>query len=179
MSDSAPITWFTEDPTTILVVGGIALIVLLGFLLKTGRGAVLYAMAGVALFMGLAVLIDKLVVTDRERIENVIYDAADAAKRNDLNAVVAFISPSVPAVQQEARHWVGQAKLDEVTITNMRVDLDRSTSPPIATAVFRGFAQGQLRDRNAIYAGTYFGLITAHFRLEGGKWLVIDFRHEP
>jgi hypothetical protein len=177
--DSAPITWFTEDPTPILIAGGITLIVLLVFLLKTGRGAILYAMAGVALFMGLAVLIDKLVVTDRERIANVIYDAGAAAKRNDLSAVVAFISPSVPAVQQDARRWIGQAKLDEVTITNMRIDLDRSTNPPTATAVFRGFAQGQLRDRSAVYAGTYFGLITAHFRREGDRWVVTDYDHDP
>ena len=46
--------------------------------MKTGRGLVLVAMAAVAAFMGLAVLVDALVVTDRERVENVIYEAAAA-----------------------------------------------------------------------------------------------------
>ena len=136
-------------------------------------------MAGVALFMGLTVLIDKLVVTDRERIESVIYAAAAAAEQNKLDAVVEFISPSVPAVRHEAEHWIRQAKLDDVTITNMRIVLDRSTNPPTALAVFRVIAQGQLRDRSAVYPGTYFGLITAHFRLEAGKWMLIDYQHEP
>ena len=61
----------------------------------------------------------------------------------------------------------------------MRVDLDRTTTPPTATAIFKGIAQGQLRDRNAVYGGTYIGLITAHFRKEGDRWLVTDYDHEP
>ena len=47
MSDSAPIIWFTEDTTTLFIAGGIAIVVLLGFFFKTGRGALLLAMAGV------------------------------------------------------------------------------------------------------------------------------------
>src|SRR5262245_66549345 len=90
-------TWLTEDPTPILIAGGIALIVLLVALLKTGRGVVLMAMVGVALLMGLALLIDKLVVTDRESAADVIYQAAAAAEENKPEVVLSFISPSAPA----------------------------------------------------------------------------------
>src|SRR5215813_10738404 len=107
MSDSAPIIWFTEDPTPILVGGGLILLVLGGFFLKSGRGIILLAMALVALTMGLAVLIDRLVVTDREAVANTIYDAAAMAERNDLNGVMEIISSDAPEVRAEARHWIG------------------------------------------------------------------------
>ncbi len=93
MTDSAPIIWFTENPTPILVGGGLALLVLAGFFLKSGRAAILIAMALVAAVMGLAVLTDRLIVTDREQVANTIYDAAAAAERNELNAVMDIISP--------------------------------------------------------------------------------------
>jgi hypothetical protein len=108
VSDSAPITWFTEDPTPIIVGGILCLFVLGMFFLKSGRGIILVGMACVAQIMGLAVLIDHLVVTDREQVANVIYQAAAAAERNDLEAVTAFISPSATEVKAEARHWISR-----------------------------------------------------------------------
>jgi hypothetical protein len=180
MSDSAPITWFTEDPTPILVVGGIALVILLVMLLKTGQGLYLIIMAGIAAFMGLAVLIDKLVVTDRERIEQVVYDAAQAAEQNRFDAVIACISPTATAVQQEARRWIGpRTKFNLVSITGMRVDLDHGRNPPTATAVFHVIASGQAGDRTMVYGGGYNGVITAQFRKEGDRWMVIAYDHDP
>src|ERR1051326_3688214 len=126
MLDSAPFTWFTENPLPILIGGGVALLVLLVLLLKTGRGLILTALLGVAVFMGLALLIDRLVVTDRERVADVINQGAAAAQRNDLDAIVNLISPSATDVRAEARRWVGQARLEEVTIAAMDVTLNRA-----------------------------------------------------
>jgi hypothetical protein len=179
MFESAPFTWFTENPLPILTGGGVVLLVLLVLLLKTGRGAILTAMLGVAILMGLAVLIDRLVVTDRERVANLVYEAAAAAQRNEIEPIIANILPSATAVRAEARRWIGQARLSDVTITNMRVDLDRGAKPPVATAVFRVIAKGEIRDRTAVYPGDYFGLITAHFVRSEDRWMLADYEHEP
>ncbi len=137
-------------------------------------------MAGVAAFMGLAVLIDKLVVTDRERIEQVIYDAAEAAEQNRFDAVIACISPSATAVQLEAKRWIGpRTKFNLVSITSMRVELTRADKPPTATAVFHVIAQGQAGDRSIVYGGGYNGVITAQFRKEGERWMVTEYDHNP
>ena len=95
MSDSAPITWFTENPAPILIAGIVVLLALGGIFLKSGRGFLLVAMAGVASFMAVAVLIDHLVVTDREQVANTIYMMAAAAERNDLNAVIDHVDPDL------------------------------------------------------------------------------------
>ena len=164
MSDSAPITWFTENPTPIFTIGGIALIILLVLFLKSGRAVILMAMAGVVLFMALAVLIDRLVVTDREQVANVIYRGAVDAQRNDLNAIMAIISPSAAQVRDEARHWIGQAKLEDVSISAMDVQLNRTANPPTATADFRVYARGQILDRGTPYPANYLGHLTVHFQ---------------
>jgi hypothetical protein len=177
MSDSAPIIWFTEDPTPILIAGGITLIVLLVFLLKTGRGAILYAMAGVAFFMGLAVLIDKLVVTDRERIEKVIYDAAAAAERNELSAVANYISPSKPAIRSEIQRWIGQVTIESVTVGGLNVEVDRKSTPPTAIARFWFIGKGKLK-RGDLAHDTFPGRLLVKFQKEGDRWLVTDYERD-
>jgi len=179
MFDSAPFTWFTENPLPILIGGGVVLLVLLVLLLKSGRGVILTAMLGVAIVMGLAVLIDRLVVTDRERVAKLVYEAAAAAQRNEIEPIIANILPSATAIRAEARRWIGQVKLSDVTITNMRVDLDRAARPPAATAVFRVIAKGEVRDRTAVYPGDYFGVITAHFVRQDDRWMLSDYQHDP
>ena len=107
-------TWLVEDPTPVYmllgtlavalaagfwikrrrayVLGcGLVLLTLGVFFLKSGRALILVAMAGVALLMGLAIVIDRVVVTDREQVANIIYDCAAAAERNDLDAVLAHV----------------------------------------------------------------------------------------
>jgi hypothetical protein len=179
MSDSAPVTWFIEDPTTLLIAGGIAILVLVGFFFKTGRGVLLLALAGVAAIMLLAVLIDSLVVTDREAIANIIYQSAVAAEENRLSDLKAYISPIADAVRREADHWIGRVKLETVYITAMRVDLNRQANPPAAQAVFRVLARGTMSDRTMTVGGGYSGLVTVDFEKQGDRWWVTGVQHEP
>jgi hypothetical protein len=178
LSDSPPITWFTEDPTPIIVGGVFALLVLGVFFLKNGRGVMLLSMAGVALVMGMAVLVDRLVVTDREQVADVIYGAAAAAERNDLDAVTSFISPTAPQVKAEARRWIGQAKLESVNISAMEVTLDRAAKPMTATAEFRVYATGQFTDRGAPYPFKYLSRLLVKLQQEKNGWLVTDYERD-
>lgn len=178
MWDSAPIIWFTEDPTPILVCGGLVLLVLGGLFLKSGRAGVLIAAALVAVVMGAAVLIDRFVVTDREQVANTIYGAAAAAERNDLNAVADFISPTAPEVKAEARRWIGQAKIESVSISAMEVTLDRAAKPMTATAEFRVFATGQLTDRSMPYPFKYLSRLEVKLMQSGKQWLVTAYERD-
>ena len=179
MSDSAPVTWFTEDPTTLFIAGGVAIIVLLGFFFKSGRGVLLLAIGGVVLLMLLALLIDALVITDREAIENIIYKSAEAAEANRLNEIKEFIAPGASAVRAEADRWIGHIKLEWVSITAMRVDLNKTANPPKAEAVFRVLARGTMSDRNMTIGGGTSSLVTVDFVKQGDRWWVNGVAHEP
>jgi hypothetical protein len=179
MSDSAPVTWFTEDPTTLFIAGGVAILVLLGFFFKSGRGVLLLAIGGVVLLMLLAVLIDALVVTDREAVEGIIYKCAAAAEANQLNEIKAFIAPQANAVRAEADRWIGRVKFEWVSITALRVDLNRTANPPTAQAVFRVLARGTMSDRTMSYGGAASSLVTVDFIKQGDRWWVTGVAHEP
>jgi hypothetical protein len=174
MSDSAPITWFTENPAPIIIAGIVALFVLGGIFLKSGRSVILLGMAGVALFMALAILIDHLVVTDRESVEQVLYQGATAAERNDLNAVVGFISPSAAAVRTEAQHWIGQVVIESINIGGLEVTVDRKTNPPTATAHLWFLGKGKLKRGDTIHEN-FPGRLTINFQREGDRWLVTAY----
>lgn len=175
--DSPPITWFTENPTPILVAGGMMLVLLVVFFLKSGRIVLFWPMGAVLAFLGLTVLIDHLVVTEREQVQNVIYDAARAAEQNRLEQVIDCISPSAPRVRDEARRWIGQAKLESVTIAQLEVTVDKSKQPFTATAHFWVRAQGEARSATTIYRN-YIGRLVVNFRWEGGRWLVTDYQRD-
>lgn len=177
MLDSPPITWFTENPTPILVTGGMVLMLLAVFFLKSGRLVLLWPAGAVLAFMGITVLVDKLVVTDRERVQNVIYDAAAAAEKNHLNEVIDYISPSATKVREEAQRWIGQAKLESVTIAQLEVTVDKSKQPFTATAHFWVQAQGEAHTAAAIYRN-YIGRLVVEFKKEGDRWLVTAYQRD-
>ncbi len=177
MLDSAPIIWFTENPTPILVAGGMMIMLLLVFFLKSGRLVLLWPAGAALAFMGLTVLIDHLVVTDRERVQNVIYDAAAAAEQNHLEKVIDYISPSATHVRDEARRWIGQAKLESVTIAQLEVTVDKSKRPYTAVAHFWVRAQGTAHTETAIYRN-YVGRLVVDFQLEGDHWLVTAYQRD-
>jgi hypothetical protein len=179
MTYSAPVTWFTEDPTTLLIICGVAILVLLGFFFKSGRGVLLLAIGGVVLLMALALLVDALVATDREAVESVIYKCAAAAEANQMNEIRDQIAPAANAVRREADRWIGQARLTSVYITAMRVEVNRQANPPTAQAIFHVIAQGSLNDRNMPIAGAYNGVATVDFVKQGNRWWVNGVVHEP
>jgi hypothetical protein len=85
---------FVESPWPILFIG-IAIEAVLAFLLlRTGLGKYLIAMIGVALLVVAGLIVERLVVTDREAVEQTLDTAVAAARRNDLEGALNCISPS-------------------------------------------------------------------------------------
>jgi hypothetical protein len=168
-------SWLTDDPTPIFIAGGTALLVLLVFLLKTGRGVILLAMAGVVLCIVAAIAIDAMVVTDREVVEQTLLSAAAAAESNNLDAVEKFISPSVPHLNGQARSWISQIILESVSINGIRIEIDDSKTPPVATANFWYVAHGRLKRGDTVHERVP-GRLTVKLQKEGDRWLVTDYQ---
>jgi hypothetical protein len=115
-----------------------------------------------------------LVLTDRERVENVIYQAAAGAERNDLDAVAAFVSPSAPQIKAEIRRWIGQMNIESVSIGSLEVTVDRTTGSPTATAKFWYIGQGKWRRGDTVH-DRIPGKLKVDFRKEGEHWLVTGY----
>lgn len=131
-----------ENPMPILLFGILAEAVLAFLLFSTRRGVLLWPMGGVLLVVVLGVLAERWIVTEKERVEQTLYDAAAAVQSNDIKAVEAFIAPSPQSdVLRRVSYYMGEVQFDEVNVRNLSVTVNQLTSPPTAEARFDGNAR--------------------------------------
>jgi hypothetical protein len=165
---------FVESPWPILFVGIAVEAVLALLLLQTGRGKFLIAMLGVAVVVVIGLIVERLVVTDREAVEHTLDAAVVAARNNDLDGLLACIAPSAQKPSKLSRWVHDNFEIEEGHISDLKIMVSRLTSPPSATAEF--LAVGRGRDRAGVFP--YQGFVqrvTVELQLQGGRWLVTDY----
>ena len=164
---------FLESPWPIITVG-IVLEAILGVLLfTTRRGVLLVAVVGVLALVGLGVLVERLVVTERERVEMTLDEGIAALKSNNLKRVYAVLAPSAEGVRRQVQMGYALVTITDVSLHNIEIELNDLTSPPTAEAkfdvvvYFRGKSSMITHDR-------WPGKFTLHFEKQGERWLVVD-----
>jgi len=166
-------SWLLEDPTPTLVAAVLAEAVLTVALVKTGRGALLWAIAGVALLAALLLALEWLVVTDRERVEQTLSGAARALEANDPQALMAFIDPVSPMRSRVSRE-MSAVKVQRATFSRLDVTVNRLTSPPTATADFMGYVNAKDR-RGEVPYENFSHRIVVQMREDGDRWLMTGY----
>ena len=168
---------FLESPWPILFIGIAVEAILAIVLLQTRLGRVLWAVIGVAAFVLLGLLVEWLVVTEQEAIEHTLDEAVAAVEANDLDRVLACISPRAAKPRSEARWILGRADMKRARINGLEIKINRLTNPPTATAKFQ--AIGAARDRlgEIPYQG-FAQNVTVDLRKEGDRWLVTGYTVE-
>ncbi|HWC88095.1 MAG TPA: hypothetical protein VG433_00510 [Pirellulales bacterium] len=166
-------TWFTENPWPFLLVGLLVEVVLVVILISTGRGALLSAIAGVAVLNIVLLVTERIVVTDREQVAATLDELAGALTTGDAPTVLAFIAPSATELRARAEHGLQQVKINEARVLpGLQVTLSERADPPSATAAFNArFSFKLLRGAAAPYE---IGLRHFFVNLEkrDGRWLL-------
>jgi hypothetical protein len=173
-------TWLVEDAWTIfLCCLALGLVVVL-LLLQISRGYALLGLLGMALFTGGLLLVERLVVTDRERVENSLYELADALVNNDVPLATSYISPrSTPRVRDDAGFYLRRMKVTKANIgSDLKTTVNRLTSPPTARATFTGRLEAQFELGGATPLN-YVGRFTLELELDGDRWLITDYDKTP
>ena len=169
-------TWLTEDPTMTIVLGGMVIAVLAVALFKTGRGVFLFAMLGAILVVAALVLVEHLIVTEREKVYQTIFDVAAAFEANDRDAVRSFIAPQSRQISRDADRLLSIVKIEEVKITDgPQISIDDYTSPPTADVELVAIAYGTSTVGGFRPAPTR---LYVTLRLQDGRWLVESYRSE-
>lgn len=150
-------TLFTEDPTYLLwACGAVALACLIA--LKVTQQGKFLLWAGVCVLVAvLALLVDWLVVTDREKVETVVRDIASAAAAGDAARVLTHLTDDVQIGDTRRRvpgivmrgfvqSQLEQTKFDFLSLTNMDVQVGEQTGR--GTATFRAFGSGSWNQSN-------------------------------
>jgi hypothetical protein len=167
-------TYFTENSLWMIFVG-IAVEAVLGVILfRTGRGKTLWAMIAVAVLLIVGVTVEKLIVTEKEEVENTLDGIMAALEANDLDRVLGYIAPEARSTQERARWAMDHVIVESATMYRLDITVNRLTSPHTAHAEF--FGHIAYRGRKAeIPSGNYGSPFYVDFRKEGNRWLV--FRH--
>jgi len=165
---------FVESPWPILFIGIAVEAVLAFLLLRTGQGKFLIAMLGVAAFVVVGLVVERLVVTDREAVEQTLDAAVAAVRKNDLNGVLDCISPSAQDDRNHIRWVLGRVDVQEAHISDLDIKVNRLTSPPTADAKFLAVGRGKDKKGEWPYQG-FAHRVVVQLRLEGGRWLVTGY----
>jgi len=164
---------FVESPWPFLLIGIAAEAILAILLVQTGRGKFLVAMIGVGALTLLALLVERLIVTDREAVENTLDAAVAAVEANDINRVLAFTAPTAQKPRADAQWILSRFEVQMARITGLDITVNRLTSPRTAKAKFLAIGHG--RDRQGQMPYTSFSQhVVVELRLYGDRWLVTE-----
>lgn len=160
-----------EDPT-LLIVGGLLAELVLGVVLwQTGRGVLLWYMAGVAALTMLGIVVERLVVTPREQITIMIDDARRAVIVNDLPGTLAFVTPEAGDERALVTDALRRGKFSDAKIHSLEIELEPGRNPQRAEARLTGMVA--FRDQHGEFAHDNFP-VRLHIKLErrNQHWLV-------
>ncbi len=163
--------FFSENPWKFVIGGALVEIGLVIALVKSGRGFWLAWIGGVAIVAAGLILVERLIVTEREQVEITLYDAAEAVEKNDINAVMKFIAPAAPR-REELRARLPRYHIEKVSIKNdLKITVNDKTSPPSATAEFHVVVTGGDRGGNAHDVSLPFYFVV-FFERDKDRWLI-------
>ncbi len=99
-----------ENPWWIIFTGVIIEAVLGIILYRTGRGALVWAMLAVLVLMVSGVIVERLVVTERERVEMTLDGIVAALEANDLNRVLSYVALEAVETRRRAAWAMSASK---------------------------------------------------------------------
>ena len=169
-----------ENPIPIILFGIFAEAVLGLILLHTGRGVLLWVMIGVAVLVAAGVGLERMVVTERERIEAVLEAAAVAVAANDKQAVLQCVDPGNRKTRRLIDRAFGNAEFTKAKITRLDITIKELASPPRATAKITVRVSFDLRSGTNPYE-TYRASFSIELCRTGDKWLIEDhdWKNDP
>jgi len=164
-------TTLFENPWWIIFFGIILEAVLGIILFRTGRGALLWAMFGLFAFVILGVLVERIVVTEREQVEMTLDGITSALEANDINRLLSLVSSEAVQTRQRAAWAMGRIEVQSARIYKLEITVNQLTSPHTAKASF--FGHISYRDRQGeIPYNNYGSNFVVDLRKENDIWVV-------
>lgn len=167
-------TMLLENPIPVIFVGIVVEAVLASVFANTGRKVVLLAMIGVLILVLGGVVLERVVVTEKEVVEATMDGVVAALEDNDLDRLLnEYVSPLAAHTRLRAETALDIVEVTQAKIRNLEVTINRLTSPPTAEARFDGIVYFRGR-QPGIHPDRYAAKFVAELRWEGGRWMITD-----
>src|SRR5690349_698611 len=139
--------WLLESPYTIVALGVAIIFALSAAWTATGRQELLYALAAAIALLFAALITERLIVTDREKIQATLKEIARDVKNNDHRRIVSHIHSSATAIKQKAQAELPKYHFTDFRITRINsIEIDRSADPPSAVVELNVVGGGTFHD---------------------------------
>lgn len=160
-----------ENPLRIIFIGVLVEAVLALALFRTRRGAILWFMIAALALTAAVLAMERLVVTERERVEMTIDGITAALEANDLNRVLSYVDPAAAKTRGRAAWAMGRIEIQSVRVYRLDISINRLTTPMTARASFFGYIS--YRDKQGeIPYGNYGSRFVVELRKENDRWVV-------
>ena len=168
---------FLESPWPALVIGAATLALLGVAYHNTGHRRLLTAMFAAVGVTCVLLLVQFLVVTQREAISNTLEDVAVALESNQLETVLGYLAPEADRIRGNARQYLPGVEIGDANIGgDLQVTINRLTNPPSARATFTGRISGVNRspaERNPYE--NFVRKFTLTLRQDDERWLITGY----
>ena len=173
--------WLYEQPLAIVVIGVLVLIALGVAWSATGRRELLQALVVALVLLIVGLIVERVVVTDREAIETTLLQIARDVESNSLRAVTSHVYSGAPELKQKAAGELPRYRFTECRVTKIhKVEVDPKAQPRSANVEFNINASGSFKDGG-------FELSEARIprwirlnmvREKDGRWTVQNYEHD-
>lgn len=162
-----------ENPVPICAAGAV-LATLCGLAFLSRRNLASLVTLGVVIAATLLLLlVELLVVTEREAVEAALAEIITAIENNQVAAVVAQVDPTSAAVRADVEKLMPMVRVKETGATTIRTELESGATPPVATTRFRGRLRGtHVRTGQQVF---YFDEVEITWVRRESGWLLRDF----
>ena len=168
--------WLFENPWPAI---GCALVieVILGVAFyNTGRRAVLAGMAGVLVLALVMVAVERLVVTEREEVEDALHGIAAAMETNRIEAVLAYIAPDAIPMRSAVQSILPSIEVTEAKARDIKIVFNRVVAPPTARVEFIGRVKAKSHSPGQQFPyENFIRRFTVKLRKEGDRWLLTEY----
>ena len=175
-------TTLFEEPGFAIVGGGILVVVMAIFWLTSGmRGFLIAGLAILVATFGL-VLMEQMVVTDYEAVQETLQKIAIDAEKNDASLLYPYISSQTEKGEQLraiVRSDFNSYIIDRITIDdNLKVLMFPKLSPPRAEATFTVFVKGSERSSGNRPPSAIPAAIKVTMFQEEGDWKIAEYDYK-
>jgi hypothetical protein len=177
---SSPMTWIFDQPLYIVILG-IVLGVLVGAVwTMTGRKEALLALAGVVVVTLVMLVVERLVVTDAEKIHQTLAEISRKVKANDMDGLLSHIAKSNPGLIDQAKAEMPNYKFTDCRVTKVHeIDVDSSAEPRSARVEFNVIVDGTFSYQGSEVSGRFARWVQLQLvRETDGQWRVENYRHD-
>ena len=171
------ISWFTENSMIPLVTGTFLVLAFLGLAISARERTMFYAAMIIAALTVGVVVTERLIVTDREAVTEIVYSLAKSVEENDMEAVLRRVSNQREDAKDKIRNEMPRYSFESVRVLGIAdFSVQSDVDPKKATIDFVVLAHGRLIAHGQ---GNHVQRrIRLYFQKEAdGQWRMIDYNH--